>query len=155
MEKQLYDYWSTGFSCAHKLWFFNNLLLIMCMCITLYKSSDAWRGHKRAFDSLELEIQVVGSCPVWLLGTELLMVLTTEPFLQLNIVCFSHTGEYISLQMKKTGSHYLNQMIQQQQKKSLILYASREKGWPVNHRQHNLVLYNQRKEWFLYFKIAG
>lgn len=33
--------------------------------------TDAYQGQKRVLDPLELELQAVMSCPVWVLGTEL------------------------------------------------------------------------------------
>lgn len=38
------------------------------MCVFLCVSEE---GQKRALDSLELKFQVMVSCPVWVLGTEL------------------------------------------------------------------------------------
>lgn len=49
--------------------------LIMCVSVSVWEyvhvSAGAQGGQKRSLDLLELEAQVVVSCPTWVLGTKL------------------------------------------------------------------------------------
>lgn len=42
-----------------------------CVCRWVYAKEYMQRWEERALDPLELELQAVGSCLVWILGTEL------------------------------------------------------------------------------------
>lgn len=60
------------------------LLMFMCVCRCMCP-----RGQKKAWDPLDLKLQVVVNCPVWVPGTKSsfstrAMVLMAEPFLHLH-----------------------------------------------------------------------
>lgn len=43
----------------------------MSMCGYMHKSTSAQRGEKRTSDSTALKLQVLVSCPTWVLGRKL------------------------------------------------------------------------------------
>lgn len=43
----------------------------LCVCVHMHTLPEGlWRPGEVSLDSLELELQVIGSCLVWVLGTE-------------------------------------------------------------------------------------
>lgn len=65
--------------------FLRRFIVCMCLCVYVHMHSAAFRHQKRVSDVRAAELQVVESCPVQVLGTQLrfcaeeLKSVTTEP----------------------------------------------------------------------------
>lgn len=81
-------WWELSWICLHVYGSFYSLCMCVYICVHACACvGDHW-GQERPFNRLEPQLEVVVSCPMWVLGTELqpsaraVCILTTEPSLQ-------------------------------------------------------------------------